>query len=66
MSRLHTQVSRDGQMILDRDADECTVLVLDTKTDKPVVSSWGDGSDGLWIHYGIEGEEEPERLVPEE
>lgn len=62
MNRLRLQVSRDGQKVLNRDIDDCTVVIRDTETDTDVVSIWGDGANGLWLYEP--GEEEPFQIVP--
>lgn len=62
MSRLRLHVSAEGRTVLDRDVDECTVLVTDTETDTVPACMWGDGADGLWVY--LPGDSEPYQIAP--
>lgn len=62
MNRLRLQVSRDGETVLEGDADNYTVTYKDTKSGADITCMWGDEADGLWLYEP--GEAEPFRIVP--
>ena len=62
MSRLRLHISTQGRRVLDLDADDCTLAVVDTQTDTIPVSLWGDNRDGLWMY--TPGDGEPYQITP--
>lgn len=62
MSRLRVHVSTQGRTVLDIDADDCTLAVVDTQSDTIPVSMWGDDSGGVWVY--LPGDDEPYQIVP--
>ena len=62
MSRLRVHISTQGRTVLDVDADECTLAVVDTQSDTVPVSMWGDDRDGVWVY--LPGDDEPYQIVP--
>ena len=62
MSRLRLHISTQGRRVLDLDADDCTLAVVDAQTDTIPVSLWGDNRDGLWTY--TPGDGEPYQITP--